>query len=97
MTSTGLHQFIDVHLDATRSFLADVFIHNENPSIGTITAQEILEPSVETVVKVAEETLRGEHQTSTISFKFPGASALVTCRRDSDDGIVCDRGLPISW
>ena len=26
---------------------------------------------------------------------FPGAKAMVTCRRDSSDGIVCDRGLAI--
>ena len=95
MTSTGLQQFLDVNLDATRTVLTDIFVHNENPSIGTLSLQEILEPSVETVVKVAEDTLRGEHQNSTISFKFPGAKAMVTCRRDSSDGIVCERGLTI--
>lgn len=95
MTTTGLQQFLDVNLDATRTVMTDIFIHNENPSIGTISAQELLEPSVETVVKVAEETLRGEHQNSSISFKFPGAKAMVTCTRDSSDGIVCDRGLAI--
>ncbi len=95
MTSTGLQQFLDVNLDATRTVLTDIFVHSENPSIGTLSLQEILEPSVETVVKVAEDTLRGEHQNSTISFKFPGAKAMVTCRRDSSDGIVCERGLAI--
>lgn len=95
MTSTGLQQFLDISLDATRVVLTDIYIHNENPSIGTISAQELIEPSVETVVKIAEDTLRGEHQNSSVSFKFPGAKAMVTCRRDHSDGIVCDRGLAI--
>jgi hypothetical protein len=50
---------------------------------------------VETVIKIAEDTLRGDHKNSIISFKFTGAEALVTCRRDSSDGIVCDRGFTI--
>ena len=95
MTATGLQKFLDVSLDASRVVLTDIFIHSENPSIGVIESQELLEPSVETVVKVAEDTLRGEHQNSIISFRFPGAEALVTCRRDSSDGIVCDRGFTI--
>ena len=95
MTATGLQKFLDVSLDASRVVLTDIFIHSENPSIGVIESQELLEPSVETVVKVAEDTLRGEHQNSIISFRFTGAEALVTCRRDSSDGIVCDRGFTI--
>ena len=95
MTATGLQKFLDVSLDASRVVLTDIFIHSENPSIGVIESQELLEPSVETVVKVAEDTLRGEHQNSIISFKFTGAEALVTCRRDSSDGIVCERGFTI--
>ena len=95
MTATGLQKFLDVSLDATRVVLTDIFIHSENPSIGVIESQELLEPSVETVVKVAEDTLRGEHQNSIISFRFTGAEALVTCRRDSSDGIVCERGFTI--
>ena len=95
MTATGLQQFLDVNLDATRQVLTDNFIHSENPSIGVIESQELLEPSVETVVKVAEDTLRGEHQNSIISFRFTGAEALVTCRRDSSDGIVCERGFTV--
>ena len=95
MTATGLQKFLDVSLDATRVVLTDIFIHSENPSIGVIESQELLEPSVEAVVKVAEDTLRGEHQNSIISFRFTGAEALVTCRRDSSDGIVCERGFTI--
>jgi hypothetical protein len=95
MTATGLQQFLDISLDATRVVLTDIFIHNEDPSIGTISAQELLEPSVETVTKVAEDTLRGEHTGSLISFKFAGANSWITCRRDSSDGIVCDRGFTI--
>ena len=95
MTATGLQKFLDVSLDATRVVLTDIFIHSENPSIGVIESQELLEPSVETVVKVAEDTLRGEHQNSIISFRFTGAEALVTCRRDSSDGIVCERGFTV--
>ena len=95
MTATGLQKFLDVNLDASRVVLTDIFIHSENPSIGVIESQELLEPSVETVVKVAEDTLRGEHQNSIISFRFTGAEALVTCRRDSSDGIVCERGFTI--
>ena len=95
MTATGLQKFLDVSLDATRVVLTDIFIHSEDPSIGVIESQELLEPSVETVVKVAEDTLRGEHQNSIISFRFTGAEALVTCRRDSSDGIVCERGFTI--
>ena len=95
MTATGLQQFLDVNLDASRVVLTDIFIHSENPSIGVIESQELLEPSVETVVKVAEDTLRGEHQNSIISFRFTGAEALVTCRRDSSDSIVCERGFTI--
>ena len=95
MTATGLQKFLDVSLDASRVVLTDIFIHSENPSIGVIESQELLEPSVETVVKVAEDTLRGEHQNSIISFRFTGAEALVTCRRDSSDGIVCERGFTI--
>ena len=95
MTATGLQKFLDVSLDATRVVLTDIFIHSEDPSIGVIEAQELLEPSVETVVKVAEDTLRGEHQNSIISFRFTGAEALVTCRRDSSDGIVCERGFTV--
>jgi hypothetical protein len=95
MTATGLQQFLDVSLDATRQIVTDIFIHSEDPSVGTIAAQELLEPSVETVVKVAEETLRGDHHGSIISFRFTGAEALVTCRRDSEDGIVCDRGFTL--
>jgi hypothetical protein len=95
MTATGLQQFLDVSLDATRQTVTDIFIHSDDPSVGTIAAQELLEPSVETVVKVAEETLRGDHHDSIISFRFTGAEALVTCRRDSSDGIVCDRGFTL--
>ena len=95
MTATGLQKFLDVNLDATRQILTDIFIHSEDPSVGTIAAQELLEPSVETVVKIAEDTLRGDHHSSIISFKFAGAEALVTCRRDSEDGIVCDRGFTL--
>ena len=95
MTATGLQKFLDVSLDASRVVLTDIFIHSENPSIGVIESQELLEPSVETVTKVAEDTLRGEHQNSIISFRFTGAEALVTCRRDSSDGIVCERGFTI--
>ena len=95
MTATGLQKFLDVSLDASRVVLTDIFIHSENPSIGVIESQELLEPSVETVVKVAEDTLRGEHQNSIISFRFTGAEALVTCRRDLSDGIVCERGFTI--
>ena len=95
MTATGLQKFLDASLDASRVVLTDIFIHSENPSIGVIESQELLEPSVETVVKVAEDTLRGEHQNSIISFRFTGAEALVTCRRDSSDGIVCERGFTI--
>lgn len=95
MTATGLQKFLDVNLDATRVVLTDIFIHSENPSVGVIETQELIEPSVETVTKVAEETLRGEHTGSLISFKFAGADSWITCRRDSPDGIVCDRGLPI--
>ena len=95
MTATGLQKFLDVSLDATRVVLTDIFIHSENPSVGVIETQELLEPSVETVTKVAEDTLRGEHQNSIISFRFTGAEALVTCRRDSSDGIVCERGFTI--
>ena len=95
MTATGLQKFLDVNLDASRVVLTDIFIHSENPSIGVIEAQELLEPSVETVTKVAEDTLRGEHTGSLISFKFTGAEAWITCRRDPSDGIVCDRGFTI--
>ena len=95
MTATGLQQFLNVSLDATRSIVTDIYIHSEDPSVGIIEAQELLEPSVETVVKIAEDTLRGEHQNSCISFKFAGAEAMITCRRDPEDGIVCDRGLAI--
>jgi hypothetical protein len=95
MTATGLQKFLDVNLDASRVVLTDIFIHSENPSIGVIESQELLEPSVEAVVKVAEDTLRGEHQNSIISFRFTGAEALVTCRRDSSDGIVCERGFTV--
>ena len=95
MTATGLQQFLDVNLDATRQVLTDIFIHSENPSVGVIETQELLEPSVETVTKIAEDTLRGEHTGSLISFKFAGANAWITCRRDSSDGIVCDRGFAI--
>ena len=95
MTATGLQQFLDVNLDATRQVLTDITIHSENPSIGVIETQELLEPSVETITKVAEDTLRGEHTGSLISFKFAGAEAWITCRRDSSDGIVCDRGFAI--
>jgi len=95
MTATGLQQFLDVNLDATRLVLTDIFIHSEDPSVGVIEAQELLEPSVETITKVAEETLRGEHSSSLISFRFTGAEAWITCRRDSSDGIVCDRGFAI--
>jgi hypothetical protein len=95
MTATGLQQFLGVSLDASRIILTGITIHSENPSIGVIETQELLEPSVETVTKVAEDTLRGDHKNSIISFKFTGAEAWVTCRRDSSDGIVCDRGFTI--
>ena len=95
MTATGLQQFLGVNLDASRIILTDITIHSENPSIGVIETQELLEPSVETITKVAEDTLRGEHNGSLISFKFAGAEAWITCRRDSSDGIVCDRGFTI--
>ena len=95
MTATGLQQFLGVNLDASRIILTDISIHSENPSIGVIETQELLEPSVETITKVAEDTLRGEHTGSLISFKVSGAEAWITCRRDSSDGIVCDRGFTI--
>ena len=95
MTATGLQQFLGVNLDASRIILTDITIHSENPSIGVIETQELLEPSVETIFKVSEDTLRGEHTGSLISFKFAGANAWITCRRDSSDGIVCDRGFTI--
>jgi|TARA_R110000868_G_scaffold306374_1_gene567609 hypothetical protein len=95
MTATGLQQFLGVNLDASRTVLTDISIHSEDPSMGIIEAQELLEPSVETVVKVSEDTLIGEHRGSLISFKFAGADSWVTCRRDSSDGIVCDRGFTV--
>ena len=95
MTATGLQQFLGVNLDASRTVLTDISIHSEDPSMGIIEAQELLEPSVETIVKVSEDTLIGEHSGSLISFKFAGADSWVTCRRDSSDGIVCDRGFTV--
>jgi hypothetical protein len=95
MTATGLQKFLGVNLDASRIILTDISIHSENPSIGVIETQELLEPSVETIFKVSEDTLIGEHSGSLISFKFAGAEAWITCRRDSSDGIVCERGFTI--
>jgi len=92
MTLTGLQQFIDVSLDATRPILTEIQVHSDVQTLGTLVAQEVLEPSVETVTSIAEDTLRGEHAGSLITFAFAGAGRLIVCRRDSEAGIVCFDG-----
>lgn len=92
MTLTGLQQIIDVSLDATRPTLTEIQVHSEQHTLGTIVAQELLLPSMETVLDIASTTLQGEHHGATITFAFSGAGRLVRCRRATSGEIVCADG-----
>lgn len=92
MTLTGLQQIIDVTLDATRPTLTEIQVHSNQLALGTIVAQELLHPSMETVLDIASTTLQGEHHGATITFAFSGTGRLVGCRRDTSGEIVCFDG-----
>lgn len=92
MTLTGLQQIIDVTLDATRPTLTEIQVHSEQHTLGTIVAQELLHPSMETVLDIASTTLQGVYHGATITFAFSGAGRLVGCSRATSGEIVCADG-----
>jgi hypothetical protein len=92
MTLTGLQQIIDVSLDATRPTLTEIQVHSEQQTLGTFVAQELLLPSVETVLDIASDTLQGVYHGATVTFAFSGAGRLVGCRRDTSGEILCFDG-----
>ena len=79
MTATGLQKYIDVNLDATRTYKVDISIFSPDPSQGVISTSELLEASVETLTRVAEETLQGIDRDSIITFNFPETEDTIEC------------------
>jgi hypothetical protein len=88
MTATGLQKYIDINLDATKQFKVDISIYSPDPSQGTITTFELMEPCVESVILTAQLTLQGKHADSIITFKFPQTDDVVECYNEGGE-IVC--------
>lgn len=93
MTATGLQKYIDINLDGTKTYKVDITIYSPDPSQGVIYTTEVLEANVETLTKVAEETLQGIDRDSMITFKFPQTEDTIECFWDGID-LVC-RKSPI--
>jgi hypothetical protein len=88
MTATGLQKYIDIDLDATRKFKVDISIYSPDPSQGTITTSELLDPSVEEVTLIARLTLQDAHADSIMTFKFPNTEDTLECFNEGGE-IVC--------
>ena len=90
MTATGLQKYIDINLDATRTYLVDIGIHSPDPSQGTIETSELMEPTVEAITSMASLTLQNDHGDSIMTFKFPNTEDVLECFSDEGE-IVCRR------
>ena len=90
MTATGLQKYIDINLDGTKTYMVDINIYSPDPSQGVITSSELLEANVETLTRVAEDTLQDTHRDSIITFNFPKTEDVIECFWDGTD-LVCRR------
>jgi hypothetical protein len=90
MTATGLQKYIDINLDGTKTYKVDINIYSPDPSQGVITTSEVIEASVESLTKVAEDTLQGIDRDSIITFKFPQTEDTIECFWDGTD-LICRR------
>jgi hypothetical protein len=88
MSSTGLQQYIDISLDGNKTYSVEINIYSPSPMHGVISTSEVLEPSVESIVQVAEETLQGTHGDSVIVFKFPKTEDTIECFRHGGEIII---------
>ena len=64
MTATGLQKYININLDGTKTYKVDISIYSPDPSQGVITTSEVMEASVESLTKIAGETLQDTHRDS---------------------------------
>ena len=88
MTATGLQKYININLDGTKTYKVDISIYSPDPSQGVITTSEVMEASVESLIKISGETLQDTHRDSIITFKFPKTEEVIECFRDGED-IIC--------
>ena len=88
MTATGLQKYININLDGTKTYKVDINIYSPDPSQGVITTSEVMEASVESLTKIAGETLQDTHRDSIITFKFPKTEEVIECFRDGGD-MIC--------
>lgn len=90
MTATGLQKYIDVNLDATKTYKVDISIYSPDPQQGTIETSEVIEASVEGITSTARLTLQNDHMNSIMTFKFPNTEDVLECFADEGE-IVCRR------
>lgn len=90
MTATGLQQYIDINLDATKTFRVDIAIYPRDESQGVIVTTDVIEASVEALIQISDETLQHDHRDSIITFQFPKTKDVLKCFRDGED-IVCSK------
>ena len=88
MTATGLQKYIDINLDATRTYKVDIGIYSPDPSQGVIVTSELMEPTVEGITLTASLTLQDAHTDSIMTFKFPNTDDVLECFNDGGE-IVC--------
>lgn len=88
MTATGLQKYIDINLDATRTYKVDICIYSPDPSQGVIVTTDVMSPSVEEITLTAKLTLQDEHADSIVTFKFPKTEEILECFLDGGE-IVC--------
>lgn len=88
MTATGLQKYIDINLDATRTYKVNISIYSPDPSQGVIETSEVMEASVEEITQAARLTLQDSHRDSIMTFKFPNTEDVIECFNDGGE-IVC--------
>ena len=88
MTATGLQKYININLDATRTYKVDIGIYSPDPSQGVIMTTDVMSPSVEEITQTARLTLQGAHADSIMTFKFPRTEEILECFDDGGE-IVC--------
>lgn len=88
MTATGLQKYIDINLDATRTYKVDIGIYSPDPSQGVILTSELMEPTVEGIILMSRLTLQDAHADSIMTFKFPKTDDVLECFMDGGE-IVC--------
>lgn len=90
MSSTGLQKYIDIDLDATKSYLVDVSVYTPKPEGGIINTSVLMTPSVESLLETAREKFESTDRASIIVFKFPSTDQTIECYMDGGE-LVCRR------